>query len=397
MRVLLVHNAYQQQGGEEEAVKQEIQLLQTGGNEVSVYSRSNSEIVNRGPLDSLLAAKDVLWASRSRRELAEMIDSAKPKVAHFHNTFLRISPSGYYACREAGVAVVQTLHNFRLLCPEANFFRDGRVCEDCLALTPPWPGVYHGCYRKSHVQSAVVSSMLTLHRWLGTWQEQVDIYVGLTEFSRRKFIEGGLPPDKIVVKPNFVYPDPGAGVREGRYALYVGRLSSEKGVRTLLQAWRTLKSIPLKIVGDGPLMDQMQYERQLYQLESIEMLGKCTREEVLSLMRNSSILIVPSECYENFPMTIVEGFACGLPVVCSAHGALSELVESGRTGLHFVPGNPEDLASKVDWAWRHEVAMREMAKEARRDFEENYTAQRNYDMLMAIYEKAARSLKGVRS
>jgi len=250
----------------------------------------------------------------------------------------------------------------------------------------------HACWRGSRAGTAVVVAMLTIHRLLKTWQEQVDRYIALTEFARQKFIEGGLPAEKIVVKPNFVHPDLGMGRHEGDYALFVGRLSPEKGIQTLLRAWRHLKGVPLKIAGDGPLRAKLEGFVKNEGLEGVEILGRRPREDVFRLMREARVLVFPSEWYEGFPMTIAEAFACGLPVIASRLGAATEIVEDGRTGLLFEPGNPEDLAAKVKWAWQHPKEMEEMGREARQEYEQKYTAERNYEMLMDIYKRARQNI-----
>ena len=381
--VLIVHNFYQQPGGEDAVFRAEADLLRSRGHEAVAFVEDNARLNGVNPLK---AAVDAVWSREAKRHIRRLIKENKPDVAHFHNTFLRISPAVYYACREAGVPVVQTLHNYRLVCPGALLMRDGRVCEDCLGQAVPWPGVVHGCWRGSRMQTAVVAGMLTVHRLLKTWQKQVDVYIALTEFARRKFIEGGLPAKKIVVKPNFVHPDPGEREAPGRYALFVGRLSPEKGLSTLLKAWRSLKGIPLKVVGDGPLRDQVQAFAAGY--GSVEVLGRRPHQEVIALMKGARCLVFPSEWYEGFPMTIAEAFACGVPIIVSRLGAMAEIVEDRRTGLLFEPGNAEDLAEKVAWAWAHPKEMAEMGKEARREYEAKYTAKRNYEMLMEIYEQA---------
>ncbi|MGQ9873581.1 glycosyltransferase family 4 protein [Leptodesmis sp.] len=210
----------------------------------------------------------------------------------------------------------------------------------------------------------------------------MDVYIALTEFARQKFIEGGLPAEKIAIKPNFTYPDPGPGDRSGNYVLFVGRISREKGVRTLVQAWQKLRGVPLKVVGDGPLMGEMQRARS----EGLEILGWRSHDEVLALIKSARFLVFPSEWYEGFPLTIAEAFACGVPVIASRLGAMAEIVEDGRTGLLFNLGDAEDLAAKVEWAWANPDTMREMGREARQKYEQKYTAERNYQMLMEIYE-----------
>ncbi|BBM69084.1 glycosyl transferase family 1 [Rhodothermus marinus] len=388
IRVLIVHNYYTQPGGEDAVFEAEKTLLERMGHEVIPFVEDNARLNGVNPLR---AAVNAVWSRESQERIRQFIRERKPDVAHFHNTFLMISPAAYYACKEEGMPVVQTLHNYRLICPGALLMREGRVCEECVGRAVPWPGVLHGCWRGSRLQTSVVAAMLTLHRAMKTWTEQVDCYIALTEFARRKFIEGGLPAEKIVVKPNFVDPDPGMGKHEGNFALFVGRLSPEKGVRTILQAWRLLEGVPLKVVGDGPLRAEIEAFVRREGLEQVEVLGRRPREEVFRLMQEARVLVFPSEWYEGFPMTIAEAFACGLPVIASRLGAIAEIVEEGRTGLLFNPGSPEDLAAKVEWAWAHPRELAEMGREARREYEQKYTAEKNYEMLMAIYERARNS------
>lgn len=386
MKILLIHNRYQQPGGEDAVFEAEKALLERPDHEVVSFVEDNAGLSGLNPFK---AARKAIWSRDAQQKLRQLIRETRPEVAHFHNTFLMISPAAYYACKEAGVPVVQTLHNYRLVCPDALLMRDGRICEDCLGKAVPWPGAIHGCWRGSRAGTAVVAAMLTVHRWMKTWQEQVDVYVALTGFARRKFIQGGLPAHKMVVKPNFVAPDPGEGHHEGGYALFVGRLSPEKGVRTLLRAWKRVKGVPLKVVGDGPLTEEVRGFVRKEGLEEVELLGRRPREEVFRLIREARVLVFPSEWYEGFPMTIAEAFACGLPVVASQLGAMAEIVEDGRTGLLFRPGDPEDLAAKVEWSWAHPRDLKEMGCAARAEYEGKYTAQRNYEMLMAIYRRAA--------
>ena len=389
MRILLIHNFYKQAGGEDGVFTSECALLQAHGHSVIEYTDKN-EHINR----NFSVASNTIWSRESYKKLQELIKKTRPHIAHFHNTFLQISPSAYYACYEKEIPVVQTLHNYRLLCPNALFFRDNHVCEDCLGQTPPWAGVLHRCYRDSHSQTLVSAIMITLHRWLKTWEEKVDIYIALTEFSRQKFIQGGIPEEKIVVKPNFVYPDPGVRTSDkSKYVVFVGRLSTEKGLHTLLNAWRNLNPIPLKIVGDGPLLSETQEFIKIEHLENIELLGHCSHSDVLELIKQARLLILPSVLYENFPLTIAEAFACGIPVIASRLGAMEEIIEDGQTGLHFTPGNAESLVSKVDWAWTHPNQMREMGRNARHEYEEKYTAERNYEKLIDIYTKAITTSK----
>jgi glycosyltransferase involved in cell wall biosynthesis len=385
MRILVAHNYYQEAGGEDQVFSSETTLLEAHGEEVVRWTRHNDAIKQMSGMSAACAA---LWSRRSVAELREMIRRQRPQVVHFHNTFPLISPAAYYVARAGGAAVVQTLHNYRLLCPNALFFRNGRVCEDCLGKSIPWPSVVHKCYRGSRSASAAVAAMLTMHRALGTWRKAVDVYIALTEFSRRKFIEGGVAAHQIIVKANFVHPDPRAGEGRGGYGVFVGRLSPEKGLVTLLSAWKSLGGrVPLKVVGDGPLAAAVQEAAAAG--VGLEWLGRRPIPEVYSLIGEATFLVLPSHCYETFGRTIVEAFAKGTPVIAPRLGAMAELVEHGHTGLHFQPGDPLDLAAKVRQLVSAAPPERARVRQAaRHEYERKYTAEPNYRALMAIYRLA---------
>jgi glycosyltransferase involved in cell wall biosynthesis len=364
--VLLVHNRYQQPGGEDQVFASEAALLEAKGHRVIRYEDDNSRVEHWGAANAL----DAIWSSASARKIGELVRKHKPDLVHFHNTFPLISPAVYYAVQSEGVPVVQTLHNFRLICPGATLYRDGSVCEECIQKRSLRPAMAHKCYRGSRPATAAVAAMLELHRIAGTWRRKVDVYIALSELARRKFIAGGLPESRLVVKPNFVSPEPEAGSGSGGYALFAGRLSAEKGIRTMLEAWKDLADIPLVVAGDGPLAQT-----------GPPFIGRQTREKVLELMREARVLIFPSEAYEGAALVIIEALACGLPVVAS------DLGSAPRSGWVFRAGDPADLARAVRLAFstHGDVAMR---AQARQEFEEKYTADRNYEMLMAIYERA---------
>jgi glycosyltransferase involved in cell wall biosynthesis len=298
-----------------------------------------------------------------------------------------MSPSVYYACRTAGVPVVQTLHNPRLLCPGGNLERNHRICEDCKGKKVAWPAVVHGCYRQSHIQTGVLAAMLAVHWEMKTWQEMVSTYIVSTPFYRRKFIEAGFPENKIVVKPHFV-EDPRVTRCDRGYVLFVGRLAPEKGVPTLLRAWEKLSHIPLKIRGEGALLSEVeQVARKAGAV--VEILPRLDRKDLNLLMSGARFLIWPSEgYYETFGYVAVEAFSCGLPVIASRVGVAEEIVRDRGTGLDFAAGDPDDLAAKVEWAWSHSNEMDAMGRAARAEYEAKYTPEHNYPMLMDIYSRA---------
>jgi glycosyltransferase involved in cell wall biosynthesis len=387
MKIVIVHNTYQQPGGEDVAVAAESNLLERRGHTVIRYTRSNDEMAMMSAPRRLLMVKDMIHSEKTKREMLDLMRDERPDLVHVHNTFMMVSPSVFEACREAGIPVVQTLHNYRLLCPGWSLCREGKVCEECIE-SGLWRGVWHGCYRDSRLMTAAVALMLQVHRMRGTWSHDVGGYVALTNFARDKFIEGGLPASRIGVKPNFLESDPGKRSSSGGFALFVGRLSAEKGAEVVLRAWQKLKgTIPLVIMGDGPLREPLESEAAARNLSNITFAGWRSRGEILSAMKSASLLITPSLWYEGFPMTVVEAFACGIPVICSRLGGLREIVEDGSTGLHFNPGDAEDLAGKLDLLWTQPSQLAAMGRAAREEYKRNYTAERNYELMMQIYAR----------
>ncbi len=377
-RVLVVHNAYRHAGGEDSVVADETALLARKGHEVVELRRDNADIDGEGRWS--LAAQ-TLWSRRTEREVLELLRRCRPAVVHVHNTLPLVSPSLYWACAQAGVPVVQTLHNFRLACPQAMFLREGRVCEDCMGGTP-WPALRHACYRDSRAQTAVVVGMLVLHRALGTYRDKVSRYIALNEFCRAKFIQAGLPAHRIVVKPNFadIARDPAPAARAG--FLFVGRLAPEKGVDVLAEAWAACPGLALRVAGTGP------HAAPLEGRAGVEMLGALTQAQVQGEMRGALALVLPSIWYENFPRTLVEAFGAGLPVIASRLGAMAELVEPGVTGLLFDPGNARELGELLRWAAAHPARMADMGVRARARFEALYAPDINYTRLVDIYRAA---------
>jgi glycosyltransferase involved in cell wall biosynthesis len=382
MKILSVHNRYQIGGGEDRSCEAERKLLRDMGHQVFNYDDHNDRIQEIG---SLRTAVKTIWSQESFEDISKILEVEQCNLMHVQNFFPLISPSIYYAAQKYNVPVVQSVRNYRLFCANGYFFRDNRVCEDCLNKFVPLPAIAHSCYRDSTLGSAVVATMLTTHRLLQTWFKQVDLFIALTEFSKAKLIEGGFPPEKIVVKPNFLHPDPGVGEGGGKYALFVGRLSPEKGIDTLLNAWHQIGSkLPLKIVGDGPMFNIVKQASEMN--PSISCLGRKPAKEIYDLVGKASVLVFPSQWYEGMPRVIIEAFARGTPVIASNIGSVTELVDCGRTGFLFKPGNVQDLVVKVESFLIDAINSSQMRQEARLEFENRYTAEKNYQILKAIYE-----------
>lgn len=372
------------QGGEDQVVINEKELLTAHGDTVSSYTVSNDGIT--GKYSELKVALNVHYSKKSRSTFATQLENLKPDIVHVHNFFPLLTPSIYDACQDAGIPVVQTLHNYRTICPGALLLRDGKICEKCVAGSP-YNAVVYKCYRDSAVGSLFVARMVAYHRRHKTWQTKVSRFIALTEFSKSKFIEAGFPENKIQVKPNFIYsPDRNKGKLQEKVhkALFVGRFSQEKGISVLLKGWDSIE-YPLQLAGDGPLFE---YYKENNQNELIQFLGIQTNQQISSLLSNSQFLIIPSICYESFGLVVVEAFSHGVPVICSNIGGLSEIVKDGVTGLHFKAGNSLDMANKVAWLVKYPNKCREMGSSARQVYEEKYTSSDNYKSIMNIYTQA---------
>jgi len=382
MKVLLCHTYYLQRGGEDCCFEEERDLLRAHGHEVVEYVRNNDELSDANPF---AAAIGTLWNRRAAREIRELIARVQPAVVHCTNTFPLLSPAVCHAAHRAGAPVVQALHNYRWLCAGAYLMRDGAPCEDCLSRRIPWPAIRHRCYRGSAAASAVVAGMQVMHRTLGNWINKVDAFFTLTEFARQRFIAGGFPADRMHVKSNSVAPDPGMGRGDGNYAAFVGRLSAEKGVSTLLEAWRSNPSLPpLVIAGDGPLAEQVRLASA--RDARIQWRGRLPLDEVHRLVGDARVLVMPSVWYETFGRTIAEAFAAGTPVIASRLGAMAELVDEDRTGWLFTPGNARDLAEKVRRVWSVPApVLAAMRRAARGEYERRFTPAQNYARLLEIY------------
>lgn len=389
VRILLVHNRYKQPGGEDGVLRAEASLLQKHLHQVELFEADNDAI--EGPLHSLATAFTCIWSPKSRRKFVDHLNRFEPDIVHIHNFFPTISPAVHHAAHARGIPVIQTLHNYRLICPASTMLRNGRICEKCTHESYPVSAVRYGCYRKSHTASAALANMLVFHRAIGTWTKAVSRFIALSEFSRRTFVKAGLPEERIAVKSNFLADDPGQGTGKGKYILFAGRLVEEKGIACLLEAWKMVRSdMRLIIVGDGDLAPRVR--EFATRNPSVEWLGFKSRSEILSLMGDAYALVFPSVWYEAFPLVLAESLAKGLPVISSNIGSMPEIITHRKTGMLFTPGSPLDLAITLQWAIDHPSEIQNMRALARREFESKYTAERNYRQLLKIYEEAMPSL-----
>ena len=383
MKILIAHTHYQQAGGEDSVVSEEISLLGRQGHEVQSLLFNNDNI--RGFFQQIGAVADAYFSPSSYIRALKVIREFQPDILHVHNFFPTMSPAIFYAAHKTNVPVVLTLHNFRLICANGILFREGKVCEDCPTQHSFLPGVKHACYRDSSAGSAVVGSMAALHAVLGTWSHKVNRYIALTSFAASRLVPR-IPKDRISIKPNFI-ADRNVGRGDGGFALFTGRLTEEKGLATLIQADSMgLLPIPVHIVGDGPMRSSLEAAAARTGSQ-LRLLGAMSRDEVAQKMRGAVVLLVPSIWYEGFPMVVVEALATGLPVVGSRIGSLAEILEEDITGSLHEPNDALSLIAALDNVLKDPAKLAWLRVTARHEFDMKYSEVIAYRNLMAIYNE----------
>lgn len=374
----MAHNAYHYRGGEDTVVDAEVALLRRHGHDVRLYRRDNAELARMPRIRAGLAA---IWSRQTIDDLERLHREFAPQLIHAHNTFPLISPSLYVAARRLNIPVVQTLHNFRLLCPQAMLLRAGHGCTDCVGRFP-WRGVLHRCYRKSYAQTAITAAMLGVHRLAGTWSRDVQRYIVLNPMCRDLFAAGGLPLEKMSIKPNFVECPATLPEGERTGGMFIGRLSPEKGIGTLANALQRVPGLQIDVYGNGPLREMVE------RTPGMRYCGFQPADILRQRMHRAAYLVVPSTGIESFGLVAIEAFACGTPVIASGHGGLRDIVVHRKNGLLVAPGDPDELARALQEAEHQPEAMRRMGAAAHETYLAYYTPERNYEMLMRIYDEA---------
>ena len=387
MKILICHNYYRSSApsGEDAVAENEINLLREHGHEVITYSKHNDDLDDSSLLKKLSIAKNTIWSSSTYDELTSYLSKHKPDIVHFHSIFPQISPSAYKACYDVNIPVIHTLHNFRSICPGALLQREEKICELCLHGSI-FNSLKYKCYRNSYLATGTLTATIIFNRFISSYTKYVSQYITLTEFATTRMVMGKIPRDLISIKPNFlpVSPEPGTG--KGNYAVYVGRLSIEKGVKTLFSAWKDI-DMKLKVIGDGPLMDELK-KLPADDLKNIEFCGYLDRTTILDIISNAAFQLVPSEWYEGFPMVLLEAFSCGTPVIGSDIGSIGEIVENDITGMKFTPGNINSLKTTVHRMLSDKNKLNEMRISTRNVFESKYSKEISYNILMDIYNRA---------
>lgn len=390
LKVLLTHNLYRSDApsGENAVLEAEQRLLAARGHSVETFLRNSDEIARRGKLGVIQAALGTPWNPLAAKAIRQKLATSHPDVVHVHNTFPLLSPAVFWAVGRQAARVL-TLHNYRLYCPAAIPMRSGEVCTECLDQQSPVPAMIHGCYRASRAATLPLAISVGLHRAIGTWTKQVDAFICLSEFQREVMVAAGLPREKVHVKPNFYPGKPSVVAWSERkpYVVFAGRLSAEKGVVSLLlswQAWGT-KAPELRLVGDGELRAEL--ERMARGLP-VRFLGQVPADQAQAEIANARLQILPSECFEGFPMVVREAFAFGTPAAVSDLGPLPSIVQHGKSGIVFQPADPESMLREVRAAWETPGLLERLGRGARTEFETKYTEEANYAALIEIYQKA---------
>ncbi|MGH9734821.1 MAG: glycosyltransferase family 4 protein [Candidatus Acidiferrales bacterium] len=386
MKILFVHDFYRNFGGEDAAALAEKAMLEHYNEEVIFYSRNNKEISNYSFMNKLRFPLEALDSVRTRTDIAAIVRRERPDVAYVHNPFPLISSSIYRVLHADGVPCVQFVHDFRFLCPNGLFHTNGAICERCKDGSF-FNAVRHRCYRDSYAASFVAASVASVTR-RSRALDLISLFVCPTVFSRQKLIEGGLPPHKIRIKPHFVDATIAPLFTPGKYVLYLGRLAPEKGVLGLVHALADCPDIPLKIAGSGPLEPEIRTFLRERRITHIQLVGFKAGAEKWDILRNSACVVLPSESYETFGLAVLEAYAAGKPVIASRLGALPFVIEDGKSGLLFEPGNRRDMCAKIRHLLATPAHVERMGRCGRMLVDTKYRPAESYRSLKEIFSDA---------
>lgn len=393
MKILYTYNFYKEHGGENQWFSSEPELMSKNGHDVKVFSKDNKEIDNYSIINKINLFNTVTWNDNSYKEILKIINDFQPDIVHAYNIIAILSPSIFFACREKNVPIIQTLYNYRLLCPAATFLRNDKICTECIDFGLK-RSVVHKCYRNSFLQSFALARMLDKHYKMGTWKNIINQFIVPTDFMANLLIDNGFFKDQISIKANFHEPDPGINYNTKKHVLFVGRLTVEKGIKTLIKTWFERENLPkLLIIGSGPLEEFIKVELNRGTKSPAQFLGKKRHKDVIEYLKHSLAMIIPSEWYEAFPHTILEAYACGIPVIASEIGTLKDVIINNENGLLFKIGDTGDLAKQINKLSSGSQLFRKISHNARKDYLKNYTGEANYKKLIDIYNKVIKRFK----
>ena len=396
VKILLVHNFYGSTApsGENTAFTSEANLLRNHGHSVVEFTRNSDELLRHNLYGKVRGAFSTVWNPASLRKLKSALRENRPDIVHIHNTFPILSPSVLYATSELNIPTVLTLHNYRIGCSAATALRRDEPCTLCLDTKSVVPALRYGCYRNSRIATLPVSLMIALHNAKKTWEKNVDAFITLTEFQKEKMVGFGIPERSLFVKPQFLEnpPQPIPWQRREAKAVFIGRLYAAKGIHVLINSWIKWGKTapPLEIIGDGPIKDELlNMVGKSEAAGSIFFLGNLSHTETMKRLSLAQLLILPSICFEGFPMVVQEAYAHGVAIAASNIGSLPHLIAENRTGVLFTPGNAESLLASVQKLLADTSALCTMGEQAKQEFDSKYTSGRNYEILMRIYASAA--------
>jgi glycosyltransferase involved in cell wall biosynthesis len=394
LKVLLAHNFYGSSApsGENRVFLSEKELLASHGHSIIEFTRQSDEIRERGFIGELQGALATPWNPFTARKIRQLLKTEKPDILHVHNTFPLLSPAVFHASKGTKTATVLTLHNYRIFCAAAIPMRNSKVCTECLDTQSVVPALKYGCYRRSYLATIPLALMISLHRRVGTWSEYVDAFIALTEFQREALAEAGLPREKTYVKPHFYAdpPNPLPWEEREEKIVYIGRLGVEKGIHVLVNAWKRWKNgaPELEIIGDGQMREDIEKIAGRPSESPIRITGQLPFDETQRRLAKAKLLVLPSLCFEGFPMVIREAFALGVPVAASRLGPIPSIISEGKNGILFEPGNAEDIQRRIKDLWGQQGSLSFMGESARAEFERKYTPDVNYQSLVEIYHRA---------
>jgi glycosyltransferase involved in cell wall biosynthesis len=389
MKILLIHNFYQISGGEDSVFKNEKELLQANGVDVDTYTVHNDSI--NSSLSKILIIFSSVFNVAMFFRFYKYLSESKPDIVHVHNFFPIISPSIFWVCKMKNIPVVHTLHNFRIVCPTATLMFDGKVTERSITHNSWW-AIKKAVYKNSAVGTASLAAMIEFNKRIGTWNRAVTKLIALTDFAKQKYIEAGIIEKNIIVKPNFVNDSMQPNFYKEKYAIFVGRISEEKGIENLLKTWEEI-DYPLIVIGDGPLREILLKNSN----SDVIYKGKLNKKQVLKLVSNAKFLIMASTWYEGLPMVLVEALSVATPCIVPRLGGMASVVKDDICGLCYQPNNVEDMRAKIQMLIDDQELAIRLSQGAYKEFMEHYTSNQNYRQLICIYKQAIQEVSGKKS
>lgn len=391
MRILLIHNFYKFFAGEDSIALREKDLLEKNGNEVFFYTRDNKETDNYNLIQKINFFSETIYSRRTEKDIKKIIRDFKPDVAYTHNIFPLISPSVFHTLYKEKIPCIQNVQDYRWLCPNGVFFIQNRVCERCKN-GAFWNAVRFKCFRDSFLLSGLYATTISVNRYREIFKK-VDAFLCTTEFNKKKLLEAGIEEKRLFIKPNYLdisHIEPSYG--KGDYIIFLGRLSPEKGLWTLIYAFERLKDLKLTIVGTGPLEEPIKNYIYMNKIKNISIEGFKKGLEKDNLLKNALFMVFPSQWYEHFPIVLLEAFAFGKPVVASDIGNMPLIVKNEKSGLLFKTGNVDDLIEKIKKLEHNPSEILKMGMYARKKIESDYTAEVNYRIMMSIFKKVSNKI-----